>query len=1079
MPAKITINPDIMGDTRDALAVAYNEAYRVLMEQNDFEPQAEPTEEQVQFFADTAYANDPLQMKRTITARIATYDTSVPNPTPEQYQDVVDMLNMVIDSGAITNDEEESVVTSTLEDMEAKVSGGQGEQGMPPEGLPLEQLAPQEAMPPEGMEGMPPEMMGQESGGLEQLNPAMLQQLMGAGTQAAVKAGVVDEEEENSTAVQTPEQPVAQTTEQPAAQTTEQPSFPKQPTQADIDAYNQMETRIQELIKAGNDPSSGLIQGLMAAQAAAWGRATGQENSETQRQIDNDVVNGTHTDLTMPSGERWRIYGTNGVGGVDPEAMKYMNQVSRDANYSTNGRFRRGQMTKYLRQEKFTNIKISGEGVDRNAGLAARATAIAEDLQAKGPKAVANARKAYEELSALDPDTLPRNERLMLQTLGRALGEIPAEQAAQATPATTGATTPPATTATPATTETKKTEKAEENPLEIEETTEDSDENPADTVTNTAPEGAAPEEEVLAEPTLTRTDEANRDLADGASAAISSTGSWAQLARDVVLSAKTEVKRLVGAGRLATDTVEKVNGIIKNLSNADPAVVRKAAADLRKLIPGEASKELLESLGKLSTAAGVKPLEVNVSKGLSVSGTAAEKVSAASQNAVHQITQQVEQVPTEKLGIEAPKAPDMSVSGMEKFRETLSPDELKQVELFESSGGKQGKSLQQMAAVKYSDQVLDMFDKIPVEARANFLGEVQKAMVGNKAFPEKAKALITAWAEGKPVDMGEFKKLLQDSPDIATGLNKALGVSSVGGKIKNSWVGKLAGKAGSKVGAFLMKHPKFAKGLSIAGTVGGAISAGVDFFKAAELDNFIEAMEADLADIEKTGPLYTEDYDETVEELRDAIEIAKQRRYLSAFSGAVGVASTAADFIPGAAPVAMAADLAMMAGEAGANYFINKTEQLLAESRAENKAARDAWKSAEGVYNRFIGQSIASDLGSVDGKTKGTYSNLSLNTLLEEQGGLYKETFDQLMGNPNSQMAKTMKTQSWMKDNVSFSMLPVQVRVEFFNKLKELGMAKADGISKDYQRKRLIDREKARKSLENPIKEPGEGAGRS
>ena len=193
MPAKITINPDIMGDNRDALAVAYNEAYRVLMEQNDFEPQAEPTEEQVQFFADTAYANDPLQMKRTITARIATYDTSVPNPTPEQYQDVVDMLNMVIDSGAITNDEEESVVTSTLEDMEAKVTGGQGEQGMPPEGMPLDQLAPQEAMPPEGMEGMPPEMMGQESGGLEQLNPAMLQQLMGAGTQAATKAGDVSQ----------------------------------------------------------------------------------------------------------------------------------------------------------------------------------------------------------------------------------------------------------------------------------------------------------------------------------------------------------------------------------------------------------------------------------------------------------------------------------------------------------------------------------------------------------------------------------------------------------------------------------------------------------------------------------------------------------------------------------------------------------------------------------------------------------------------------------------------------------------------------------------------------------------------
>jgi hypothetical protein len=49
-----------------------------------------------------------------------------------------------------------------------------------------------------------------------------------------------------------------------------------------------------------------------------------------------------------------------------------------------------------------------------------------------------------------------------------------------------------------------------------------------------------------------------------------------------------------------------------------------------------------------------------------------------------------------------------------------------------------------------------------------------------------------------------------------------------------------------------------------------------------------------------------------------------------------------------------------------------------------------------------------------------------------------------------------------MKDNVSFSMLPTQVREEFFNKLNELGMAK-----------------KAKKTPENPTKESGEGAGRS
>lgn len=467
----------------------------------------------------------------------------------------------------------------------------------------------------------------------------------------------------------------------------------------------------------------------------------------------------------------------------------------------------------------------------------------------------------------------------------------------------------------------------------VEETTEESAEGSTDTTAKPNPEVAAPETEVLAEPPLTRTDEANRDLADGASAAVSTTGGAAKTARDLALTAGTEAQKLVNAGKSSVDMVGKINDFVKGLTETD--------------------------------------------------------------------------------------------------------------------------------------------------IRSGFAREFAKSMAGTKNLPEEIKPLFDALAEGKPVDVERFKKILQDSPELAKEFNKALGVTSVGGKIKNSWVGKLVGKAGSKVGAFMMKHPKIAKSLGVAGTIGGAVSAGAEFFKANELDDLIKAMEADLADIEKTGSLYVEDYDETVEELQDAINIAKQRRNLSVISGTVGAASTVADFIPGAAPVALAADVAMMAGEAGANYFINKTEQLLAESRAENKAARDSWKSAEGVYDRFIGKSITSDLGSVDGKTKGTYSDQSLNTLLEEQGGLYKETFDQLMGNPNSQMAKTMKAQSWMRDNVGFSMLPIQVRVEFFNKLKELGMAKAGGISKDFQQKRLLDREKARKSLENPTKKPKEGAGRS
>ena len=215
LQGRIVINPKVLTDNRDALAIAYNEAYRMVMEANNFEPMAEPTEEQKQFFADTAYANDPLQLKRTITARIATYDDSVPNPTPEQYQDVVNMLEMVQQAGVIQNQEEEDVVSSTLEDMTEKA--GQMEQLQPMS----EETMPQEAMPvePGAMEpgampvepgampteqGAAPMEQGAEGPMPQDIDPAMLQQLMSSGegglmAQAADKGGKVfnDDEEGN------------------------------------------------------------------------------------------------------------------------------------------------------------------------------------------------------------------------------------------------------------------------------------------------------------------------------------------------------------------------------------------------------------------------------------------------------------------------------------------------------------------------------------------------------------------------------------------------------------------------------------------------------------------------------------------------------------------------------------------------------------------------------------------------------------------------------------------------------------------------------------------------------------------
>ena len=56
MPGVIKINPDVMNDKRDALAVAWNEALRILMEDIGFTPEFQITPEQEDFFKGTAYA---------------------------------------------------------------------------------------------------------------------------------------------------------------------------------------------------------------------------------------------------------------------------------------------------------------------------------------------------------------------------------------------------------------------------------------------------------------------------------------------------------------------------------------------------------------------------------------------------------------------------------------------------------------------------------------------------------------------------------------------------------------------------------------------------------------------------------------------------------------------------------------------------------------------------------------------------------------------------------------------------------------------------------------------------------------
>ena len=107
---RVVINPTTFKNEKDGLCVAFNEAFRILMEVNGFDPVAEPTEKQREFFSDTAYADDELQMRRTILARICTFDTSVTDPTDEQLQEAVEFLGTVLEIGAPQNQWEQRAV---------------------------------------------------------------------------------------------------------------------------------------------------------------------------------------------------------------------------------------------------------------------------------------------------------------------------------------------------------------------------------------------------------------------------------------------------------------------------------------------------------------------------------------------------------------------------------------------------------------------------------------------------------------------------------------------------------------------------------------------------------------------------------------------------------------------------------------------------------------------------------------------------------------------------------------------------------------------------------------------------------
>ena len=133
---RIVINPSTFKNEKDALCVAFNEAFRLVMEEMEFDPVSEPTDAQRKFFSDTAYADDELQLRRTILARICTFDTSVKDPTDEQLQESVEFLGNVLESGAPQNEWEQKAVMR-LRDVLSRVSS-QGKHEAPEEAPPEE-----------------------------------------------------------------------------------------------------------------------------------------------------------------------------------------------------------------------------------------------------------------------------------------------------------------------------------------------------------------------------------------------------------------------------------------------------------------------------------------------------------------------------------------------------------------------------------------------------------------------------------------------------------------------------------------------------------------------------------------------------------------------------------------------------------------------------------------------------------------------------------------------------------------------------------------------------------------------------
>jgi hypothetical protein len=80
---RIILNPYSKLSKQELGLVALNEALRLKMRDDDFDPQFQVTSDQVSYFKGTAYEKNPKAMRQTILARIYSGDPSA-MATPQQ-----------------------------------------------------------------------------------------------------------------------------------------------------------------------------------------------------------------------------------------------------------------------------------------------------------------------------------------------------------------------------------------------------------------------------------------------------------------------------------------------------------------------------------------------------------------------------------------------------------------------------------------------------------------------------------------------------------------------------------------------------------------------------------------------------------------------------------------------------------------------------------------------------------------------------------------------------------------------------------------------------------------------------------